>query len=51
MIFKIKIKPVDKKENSYMEDFYTDDIHWTMEQYARNRKPFMWELIDYNEKH
>jgi|11BtaG_2_1085332.scaffolds.fasta_scaffold00659_6 hypothetical protein len=51
MIFKIKINPVDNNETSYEEDFNTTCIHWTMNQYARNRKPFTWELIDYEETH
>ena len=51
MIFKIKIKPVDQKQKHYEEEFHTSDIHWTMEQYARNRNPFVWELIDYEESH
>ena len=51
MIFKIKIKPVNKEEEPYTKEFYTDDIKWTMEQYQRNRRTFIWELIDYEETH
>ena len=51
MIFKIKIKPVDKTEEPYMQEFHTDDIKWSMDQYQRNRRAYTWELIDYEETH
>jgi len=27
-----------------VENFKTDDINWTMEQYQRNRAPFSWTI-------
>jgi len=46
--YKIKITPHDEEKESYVFKVETRNIEWTMEQYARNREPFDWEMSNWN---
>lgn len=41
--YDILITPVD--EQPYTITLETSDLEWSMEQYARNRKPFTFEIV------
>ena len=42
--YDILITPLDGEP--YETSIVTDDIYWSMKQYARNRKPFTYEIVE-----
>ena len=45
LIYQILIKPSDDKP--YTIEIQTDNIEWSMEQYARNRSSFTYEIVSW----
>ena len=43
--YDIKVMPLNEEEEPYEFRVKTDNIEWTMEQYARNREGLAWEII------
>ena len=43
LIYEVLITPTDGKP--YTVEIKTDDIEWSMEQYARNRSSFTYEIV------
>ena len=41
----IKVMPINDEQEPYEFRVETNDIKWTMEQYARNREGFIWEIV------
>lgn len=47
--YKIEITPHHASDASYIIELTTGDIEWSMGEYARNRDPFAWKIIEQNE--
>jgi len=43
--YTIKVIPISEEQEPYEFKVETSNIEWTMEQYARNREGFAWEII------
>lgn len=42
--YTIKVIPLNEEQEPYEFKVETSNIEWTMEQYARNREGFAWEI-------
>jgi hypothetical protein len=47
--YKIEITPYHAPDASYTVELTTGDLEWSMDEYARNRDPFAWKIIEQNE--
>lgn len=43
--YKVKITYLSTNKSEIIE-FKTQDLEWSMDQYQRNRDPFIWEILD-----
>jgi|TARA_B110000908_G_C10148504_1_gene400206 hypothetical protein len=43
--YEVRITPIDDK--AYTIEIESDNIDWSMEQYARNRGPFTYEIVSW----
>jgi len=43
--YEVRITPIDDK--AYTIEIESDNIDWSMEQYARNRSPFTYEIVSW----
>jgi len=41
---RIRITPIGDPDSAYVITLETDDLDWSMQQYARNRDPFTFEV-------
>ena len=44
--YKVEITYTNDEINSFVEEFHSNNIEFTMNQYQRNRKPFDWSVIE-----